>query len=81
MENSSGSLVIFLICSIIGVVIWFYLNRSSVRANEQIELLKSLNQNQKIIIEKLFSKENDTGPGTLTDEDALAQARDKYSAK
>ncbi|WP_058912905.1 YebO family protein [Entomohabitans teleogrylli] len=41
------SLVISLAVLVVGLVVWFFVNRASVRASEQIELLEALLDQQK----------------------------------
>ncbi|WP_313123709.1 YebO family protein [Pseudescherichia sp.] len=41
------SLVISLVVLVVGLVLWFFVNRVSSRANEQIELLEALLDQQK----------------------------------
>ena len=42
-----ASIGLFLLIFIIGLFVWFFLNRASVRANEQIMLLNELLEQQK----------------------------------
>ncbi|HIF6284111.1 TPA: YebO family protein [Enterobacter asburiae] len=42
-----ASLVISLVVLLVGLVIWFFVNRASSRTNEQIELLEALLDQQK----------------------------------
>ncbi|STQ60362.1 protein [Pseudescherichia vulneris] len=42
-----ASLVISLVVLVVGLVLWFFVNRASSRANEQIELLEALLDQQK----------------------------------
>lgn len=44
---SLASLVISLVVLVIGLVLWFFVNRASSRSNEQIELLEALLDQQK----------------------------------
>ncbi len=44
---SLASLVISLIVMVVGLVIWFFVNRASSRTNEQIELLEAMLDLQK----------------------------------
>lgn len=48
---TSGWLVFMFISYVVGVVIWYFLNRASVRANRQIELLESINNKLSKIID------------------------------
>jgi len=42
-----ASLVISLVVLVVGLILWFFVNRASSRANEQIELLEALLDQQK----------------------------------
>ena len=42
-----ASLMISLVVLLVGLVIWFFVNRASSRTNEQIELLEALLEQQK----------------------------------
>lgn len=42
-----ASLVISLVVLVVGLVLWFFVNRASSRANDQIELLEALLDQQK----------------------------------
>ncbi|MCI2291389.1 YebO family protein [Enterobacter sp. I4] len=44
---SIASLVMALVVLVVGLVLWFYVNRASFRTNEQIELLEALLDQQK----------------------------------
>jgi len=44
---SIASLVMSLVVLVVGLVLWFFVNRVSSRANEQIELLEALLDQQK----------------------------------
>ncbi|EGI5867194.1 YebO family protein [Salmonella enterica] len=45
--NSGAFSLASLIVSMVGLVLWFFVNRASSRANEQIELLEALLDQQK----------------------------------
>lgn len=47
---ASGWGVIF-IFSILGVIIWYFLNRASVKANRQVQLLESIDKKLSLLIE------------------------------
>lgn len=80
MDGYQISLVWVLIFSFIGVVIWFFLNRASVRANRQIELLESIEYH---LASLNNIKQNDQKEKTLkpsiqkSDDKYLAEAREK----
>ncbi|VYT92544.1 hypothetical protein [Metakosakonia massiliensis] len=42
----------------IGLILWFFINRASVRANRQIELLESIDLKLSKIIDPSFEKNN-----------------------
>ncbi|WP_024553322.1 YebO family protein [Franconibacter helveticus 513] len=42
-----AALVLSLLVTLVGLVVWFFVNRASVRANEQIALLEALLEQQK----------------------------------
>lgn len=42
-----ASIVLFLVVLLVGLVLWFFINRASSRTNEQIELLEALLDQQK----------------------------------
>lgn len=44
---SMASLVVSLVILVVGLVLWFFVNRASSRTNEQIELLEALLDQQK----------------------------------
>lgn len=70
MEN--GGFVIYLIALLIGVLLWFFLMRASVRANRQIELLESIDNK----LSKLVNPDHDLTPSKdQSAEGYLAQAR------
>ncbi|MCW2479742.1 YebO family protein [Candidatus Symbiopectobacterium sp. NZEC135] len=53
--STSGWILVFLIARIIDLFIWYLLNRSSVRANEQIRILQEINEKQSAQIDLLIS--------------------------
>lgn len=44
---SLASLIVSMVVLVVGLAIWFFVNRASSRANEQIELLEALLDQQK----------------------------------
>jgi len=51
-----ASLVISLVVLVVGLILWFFVNRASSRANEQIELLEALldqQKRQKVLLRRL----------------------------
>ncbi|NDL62509.1 YebO family protein [Acerihabitans arboris] len=61
-----ASMAIAVVTFIVCLVVWFYLNRASVRANEQISLLNELLEQQKKQTELLLR----LGQGNNPDSDA-----------
>lgn len=53
--STSGWIIVFLFARIIDFFIWYLLNRSSVRANEQIKILQEINEKQSEQINLLIS--------------------------
>lgn len=82
MDSTSISLVWVLIISLIGIVIWFFLNRASVRANRQIELLESIDVKLSLLANakefEIIHKETvEAASKQKTDDEYLAEARKK----
>lgn len=72
MEN--GGFVIYLIALVVGVVVWYFLMRASVRANRQVELLESIDSK----LAKLLDPEHGhSGAIDKSAEGYLAEARKK----
>ncbi|HFY0757071.1 TPA: YebO family protein, partial [Salmonella enterica subsp. enterica serovar Typhimurium] len=44
---SLASLIVSMVVLVVGLALWFFVNRASSRANEQIELLEALLDQQK----------------------------------
>lgn len=63
----------YLVCMVISVVIWYFLNRASVRANRQIELLESIDNKLSKILDPNF----DTSSRDSSTEGYLEEARKK----
>lgn len=42
----------------IGLILWFFINRASVRANRQVELLESIDQKLSKIVDPNFEENN-----------------------
>lgn len=76
MDSYNISLVWFLIFSLVCVVIWFFLNRASVRANRQIELLESIEYHLSIL-----SKAKDTEQNERTLKQTTSKSDDEYLAE
>ncbi|AOR64866.1 YebO family protein [Pectobacterium wasabiae] len=53
--STSGWIIVFLVARVIDLFIWYLLNRSSVRANEQIKILQEINEKQSAQLELLTS--------------------------
>lgn len=69
-----GGFVWYLIGLVIGIVIWYFVNRASVRANRQIELLESIDNKLSKIIDPAHHM---TGSKDKSAEGYLAEARKK----
>lgn len=72
--TTTGWVLLFVFARIIDLVIWYFLNRGSVRANEQIEILKEISKKQSSQIDLLISlahKKDDP------EKDYLEEARKK----
>lgn len=74
--NTSGLLlpVAVLIGTAIGLVLWFFVNRASVRANEQIRLLQNLLDEQKkqnALLKKWLQPEPEIKPQEEIDRDFI----------
>lgn len=69
-----GGFVWYFIGLIIGIVIWYFVNRASVRANRQIELLESIDNKLSKIIDPAHDM---TGGMDKSTEGYLAEARKK----
>lgn len=46
----------FFIGIIIGLIVWFYINRASVRANRQVELLESIDNKLSKLLDPSFEE-------------------------
>lgn len=67
---TSTALIMALV--IIGLVVWFFVNRASVRANQQIHLLEALLEEQKrqnALLRKLGENASDQAPPEPAPED------------
>lgn len=53
--TTAGWIIVFLIARLIDLAIWFALNRKSVRANEQVTILKEIAEKQNAQIDLLIS--------------------------
>ncbi|MFG1172338.1 YebO family protein [Erwiniaceae bacterium CAU 1747] len=75
VNNMQGitSTALILVLVIIGLVVWFFVNRASVRANQQIQLLEALLEEQKrqnALLRKLSDNASDrTPPGKVAADD------------
>ncbi len=78
MGMGSQGFIVTLIFILIGIAIWYYLLRSSVRANEQIQLLKSIDSSLKSMLEKDDTHSAEPARKAITDDEALALERKKY---
>lgn len=74
--NSLVSLVIALLAVLVGLWIWFLVNRASVRANEQIRLLQEIAEQQRQQTALLKSLAQSARGDGVTDDDDLSPALD-----
>ncbi|HAV1778296.1 TPA: hypothetical protein JG941_003234 [Enterobacter hormaechei subsp. steigerwaltii] len=75
---SIASLVMSLLVLVVGLVLWFFVNRASSRTNEQIELLEALLDQQKrqtALLRRLWEA-NEPEEKALP-KDAVAQQQDE----
>lgn len=66
------STALIMVLVIIGLVVWFFVNRASVRANQQIQLLEALLEEQKrqnILLRKLTENASDKAQPEMQPED------------
>ncbi|VUC83047.1 putative exported protein [Salmonella sp. NCTC 11881] len=65
---SLASLIVSMVVLVVGLALWFFVNRASSRANEQIELLEALLDQQKrqkrVVTSPLRSKRTRKRSGT-----------------
>lgn len=74
--NSLVSLVVALLAVLVGLWIWFLVNRASVRANEQIRLLQEIAEQQRQQTALLKSLAQSARGDSVTDDDYLSPALD-----
>lgn len=77
MDSTGLSLIWLLIFSLIGIVLWFFLNRASVRANRQVELLESINSKLTDFMNTKSVTENVNQSNNKSDAEYLEEARKK----
>ncbi|HIA3472568.1 TPA: YebO family protein [Escherichia coli] len=53
--TTTGWILLFVFARLIDLVIWYFLNRGSVRANDQIAMLKEISEKQSAQIDLLIS--------------------------
>ena len=53
--TTTGWILLFVFARIIDLVIWYFLNRGSVRANDQIAMLKEISEKQSAQIDLLIA--------------------------
>ncbi|MBH8480178.1 YebO family protein [Klebsiella quasipneumoniae] len=72
--TTTGWILLFVFARLIDLVIWYFLNRGSVRANDQIAMLKEISEKQSaqidLLIELAHKKEE-------PEKDYLEEARKK----
>jgi hypothetical protein len=74
--NSLVSLVVALLALLVGLWIWFLVNRASVRANEQIRLLQEIAEQQRQQTALLKSLAQSAHGDSVTDDDDLSPTLD-----
>ena len=52
--TTTGWILLFVFARLIDLVIWYFLNRGSVRANDQIAMLKEISEKQSAQIDLLI---------------------------
>ncbi|MFH8136500.1 YebO family protein [Klebsiella pneumoniae] len=53
--TTTGWILLFVFARLIDLVIWYFLNRGSVRANDQIAMLKDISETQSAQIDLLIA--------------------------
>ncbi|APM58670.1 hypothetical protein BB789_10045 [Klebsiella pneumoniae] len=53
--TTTGWILLFVFARLIDLVIWYFLNRGSVRANDQIAMLKEISEKQSAQIDLLIT--------------------------
>ncbi len=53
--TTTGWILLFVFARLIDLVIWYFLNRGSVRANDQIAMLKEISEKQSAQIDLLIA--------------------------
>ncbi|RRF43950.1 hypothetical protein EAO14_01670 [Klebsiella pneumoniae] len=71
--TTTGWILLFVFARLIDLVIWYFLNRGSVRANDQIAMLKEISEKQSAQIDLLIALAHKRG----TRKDYLEEARKK----
>lgn len=74
--NSLVSLVVAVLALVVGLWVWFLVNRASVRANEQIRLLQEIAEQQRQQTALLKSLAQSARGDKVTDDDDLSPALD-----
>ncbi|CAI0735150.1 MAG: YebO family protein [Serratia proteamaculans] len=74
--NSLVSLVVAVLALLVGLWIWFLVNRASVRANEQIRLLQEIAEQQRQQTALLKSLAHSARGDSVTDDDDLSPTLD-----
>ncbi|MDO6405362.1 MAG: YebO family protein [Pantoea sp.] len=66
------SYAVLVIIIVVAFIAWFFVNRASVRASEQIQLLETLLEEQKkqnALLRRLADAQSDTAPKDVEEED------------
>ncbi|MDG0574176.1 MULTISPECIES: YebO family protein [Klebsiella] len=72
--TTTGWILLFVFARLIDLVIWYFLNRGSVRANDQIAMLKEISEKQSAQIDLLIALANKKEE---PEKDYLEEARKK----
>ncbi|GAK27199.1 MULTISPECIES: YebO family protein [Serratia] len=75
-SNSLLSLALAVLALLVGLWVWFLVNRASVRANEQVRLLQEIAEQQRQQTALLKSLAQSARGDSLTDDDDLSPALD-----
>ena len=60
--TTTGWILLFVFARLIDLVIWYFLNRGSVRANDQIAMLKEISEKQSAQIDLLIALAHKKAP-------------------
>ncbi|MEG3135562.1 YebO family protein [Rouxiella sp. T17] len=77
-QTSLASLVLFALSAIFFILVWFFVNRASVRANLQVKLLAEIAEQQRRqteLLELLVRKQGKTAAEDAYDDDHVSSLR------